>query len=191
MVALARLTTRGGRLLRDLRGGAARILGSIDEAAPRDIFSDGAAAVLIEEGPGLALRGYGNVESAEHWKHYDPDHLDQEAGSRELQIARDSMEASKKALKLSLEAAGFPLNRVDAFVMPNELDALTRFLARHMRFPPDRIVRTERPPSHVWAVDPIYNLEYLVAQGLAPGSRVLCMTRGVAAAGALALEVVV
>ncbi len=166
-----------------------RILGPALASSPRDILSDAAGAVLVEKGGGLALQGYGNVENAKWWQYFHKDQVGSKG--QEMQILRESMEASQRALNLSLEMAGFTIGSLDAVILPNEADVLMRFIARQLHIPRDRLVLTPRAPSHAWAVDTIHSLEHLVtSRQLAPGARIACLSRGIGSAAALALEVV-
>ena len=165
-----------------------RVLGPIHASAPRDIFSDAAGAVLIEQGAGLALRGYGNVQTSAWWEYFEGTLA---SAGDELQITRDSVEASKLAVHRCLETSRFSLDEIDAFILPNEVDLLMRFIARHLRIPAGRLVRLPRAPSHAWAVDPIHSLERLMrTHELPPAKRVVCLSRGAGIAAALALEAV-
>jgi 3-oxoacyl-[acyl-carrier-protein] synthase III len=193
-MARAWLRSEGGRralvVYSECCDGNQRILGpAVASSSLRDILSDAAGAVLVEQGAGLALRGYGNVENAEWWRYFHKHQVG--AAGQEMQIVRESMEASQRALKLSLEMAGFTIGSLDAVILPNEADVLMRFIARHLHVPRDRVVRTPRAPSHAWAVDTIHSLEHLVtSRTLAPGTRIACLSRGIGSAAALALEVV-
>jgi 3-oxoacyl-[acyl-carrier-protein] synthase III len=169
---------------------ATRIPGPLIENAPRDIFSDAAGAVLIEEGGGLALRSYGAAQNAEWWSYFTTYGAGGVDG-RELDVLRGSMEVCKLALRRTLDGAGYSIDQIDAFAMPNEVGVLMRWIERHLRIPFARVVQVPRAPSHAWAIDPIYNLQHLMSTGnLAPGSRIVCLSRAIGSAGALALEVV-
>jgi 3-oxoacyl-[acyl-carrier-protein] synthase III len=166
-----------------------RILKPLGEG-PRDVLSDGAAAVLIEDGPGLALRGLSLIDNGARWDYFLRNVPGAGAETEDLQVLHESMTGARRTLKSALDAAGFTQESLDLVVMPNEANPLMDFLARQMRLPASRVACVPNAPSHVWAVDQFYNLEQLATtRGFQEGERIACVARGVGMSGALVLEV--
>lgn len=165
-----------------------RVIGQLAANSVRDIFSDGAVAVLVNDGPGLLLRAFASEESSEWWDSIgEPSSIGEQT---ELRALRESVAVSKVAFARCLERAGLTSDTVTALVMPNEADAMLRFVLRQLRMPQARLFRSARSPSRTWAVDPIFNLEHLLAAGtLSPGNVVMCGARAMGGAAFLALEV--
>jgi 3-oxoacyl-[acyl-carrier-protein] synthase III len=166
--------------------GRQRCFGRIAEHRPRDFFSDGAGAVLLDRTSSLTVASYGDAENGEYWDYFS----DSNADRFDLAATRDSLILGRKALQQCLDHAGWSINEVDTFLLPNEVETLNTFLTRRLHIPAARVFRALNVVSHAWGVDPIANLQTLLSQApLAPGARIVCSSRALGSSAFLGLRV--
>jgi 3-oxoacyl-[acyl-carrier-protein] synthase III len=191
--ALLQSTAQGGRALivcADQRApNELRAFGRMSEMVMRDIFSDGAGALLLESGhPRMKLLGTGAATDGQYWSYFDR-FFDGDPVN-DIAVMKDSIPLFRNALRRCLESTRLSIEAFDAVVFPLEGPRLPLSFARVLAIPPEKIFFVEGGPTHLGASDPIFALEqYLTSPRAVPGARILVATRTVGVMHFIAFEV--
>jgi 3-oxoacyl-[acyl-carrier-protein] synthase III len=171
-----------------LEGRPLRSVGRMSEHVMRDVFSDGAGAVLVERGVGeLTLLGTGYATTGLYWDYYD--RFDAGEPFSDIEVMRDSVMVFRTSIERCLRAAGLAREGIASALLPLEGPLLPRSLARAMGLDLDRVYLPAGLPMHVGGADSMVALEHFMANRAgAIGDHVLVVARGVGAMGVAALR---
>lgn len=166
-----------------------RAFGRMSELVMRDVFSDGAGALLLESGhPRMKLLGTGAATDGQYWSYFD--HFYGGDPVNDIAVMKDSIPLFRAALHRCLSSARLSIEAFDAVVFPLEGSRLPLSFARVLAIPLEKIFLIEGGPTHLGASDPIFALEqYLASRGAVPGARILVATRTVGVMHFVAFEV--
>jgi 3-oxoacyl-[acyl-carrier-protein] synthase III len=144
------------------------------------VFSDVAAAALVEPGAATTLLGIGAASDGSYWDYLDRVAGDEDGVQNLGSLARVMIEASrlnKLALARCLASAGITVEEVDHLVLTRESPEVLASIVRQLHLDPDRLIKLEARPSHAGASDGLYGLEALMYGYGRPGETVLIGSR--------------
>jgi 3-oxoacyl-[acyl-carrier-protein] synthase III len=171
-----------------LEGVPLRSIGRMSETVMRDIFSDGAGAVLVERGAGdITLLSTGYATTGLHWDYYE--RFDAGEPVSDIVVMQDSIVVFRTALERCLSGAKLSREDIASALFPFEGPLLPRSFARAMGLDLDRMYLPAGLPMHVGSADSMFALEhFLASRAGAPGDHVLMVSRGLGAMGVAALR---
>ncbi len=154
-----------------------RTVGRIDENVTRDVFSDGASALVLCRGEGqLALLGFGAATNGLYWDYWQR----ARAGTapNDMHVMSAALPLFREAFARCLRAAKLDRDQIDLLVFPSEGPSLPYTFARTLDLPKHKVFVADQAPSHVGASDAVFSLEELLRSEVArTGAVVLVCSR--------------
>ena len=174
-------------------GWPGRVMGTLSQTGIRAVFTDGAAAALLEEAfPERTLLGVGQAMDGSHWDHLDRvcRLRDDAAAGRppsveltsDVGISKDQVPLIRTALERCLGSCGIRAEQIDHIILP-EPPMLPPVFARWARLDATKLfIPTE--VTHIGNPDAFIGLEALCRTPIArPGQLVLLASRGIGVIG--------
>jgi 3-oxoacyl-[acyl-carrier-protein] synthase III len=166
-----------------------RAFGCMSELVMRDVFSDGAAALVLEHAhPRVRPIGVGGASEGHHWDYFDKARGD--APVNDIEVMTRFVPVMQTALQRCLESAALSLESFDCVIFPLEGSRLPISLTRALRIPREKVFLREGGPTHVGMSDPIFSLESYLGSGQAiEGQRILVASRTIGVMRFIAFQV--
>ncbi len=125
-----------------------RSFGRITDQRMRDLFSDGAAAVVLDrEAVQLSLLGFGFASEARFWNYYGLAASDQPPN--DIEVMADSVTMFRAAFDRCLTDAKITRDEVALILFPLRGPTLSLSFARMLRFPLEKIFLFENAPTPI------------------------------------------
>jgi 3-oxoacyl-[acyl-carrier-protein] synthase III len=168
---------------------AMRSFGAMTELVMRDVFSDGASAVIVRRGHSrLRPIGFGMASDGAHWDYFNRYFAGEPVN--DLEVMKSTIEVVQTAFRRCLQNAQLPLEAFQWVMFPLEGPRLPFSFARALQIPREKIYVTDDGPTHLGVSDPVFALESFLRSGRAKeGDRILVAARAVGIVRFVALQV--